>query len=149
MEKSMLIFFSQNRSTFNDDDEINGPPSATSSLFRAAGTSGREQEAAGPTSAANPMFAVLKVTAFQQALGHPVAYARVLMQVMFHINIVSDIFIWFLFDFRFQLGYEPLPAYRGKTLFGKETLFYPNVFRYCKLSFLTCSSMKYSFYRIF
>jgi hypothetical protein len=31
------------------------------------------------------------------------------------------------------MGYEPLPPYRGKTLFGKETIFYPNVFRYCSL----------------
>ncbi len=33
------------------------------------------------------------------------------------------------------MGYEPLPAYRGKTLFGKETLFYPNVFQYRSLIF--------------
>lgn len=31
--------------------------------------------------AENPTFAVLKATAIQQALGHPLTYARVLMQV--------------------------------------------------------------------
>ncbi len=33
------------------------------------------------------------------------------------------------------MGYEPLPAYRGKNLFGKEALYYPNVFRYSTLNF--------------
>jgi len=28
------------------------------------------------------------------------------------------------------MGYEPLPAYGGRSLFGKEALYYPNVFRY-------------------
>jgi hypothetical protein len=28
------------------------------------------------------------------------------------------------------MGYEPLPAYRGTNLFGKEAVYYPNVFRY-------------------
>ncbi|CAF1022580.1 unnamed protein product [Rotaria sordida] len=59
---------------------------------------------------ANPTFTALKGTTIQLALGHPLAYVRVLM----------------------QMGYEPLPAYRGKTLFGKEAVFYPNVFRYLK-----------------
>ena len=31
------------------------------------------------------------------------------------------------------MGYEPLPAYRGKNIFGKELVYYPNVFRYCSL----------------
>jgi hypothetical protein len=34
------------------------------------------------------------------------------------------------------MGYEPLPAYRGTNLFGKEALYYPNVFRYRKLNFV-------------
>lgn len=33
------------------------------------------------TQPGNPTFAVLKATAIQQALGHPLNYARVLMQV--------------------------------------------------------------------
>ena len=28
------------------------------------------------------------------------------------------------------MGYEPIKASPGKTLFGKEVLYYPNVFRY-------------------
>jgi hypothetical protein len=51
-----------------------------------AGTPVREQPTGGFTStfnSANPTFAVLKATALQQALGHPMAYARVLMQVKF------------------------------------------------------------------
>ncbi len=51
-----------------------------------AGTSVQEQPTGGFTStfnSANPTFAVLKATAFQQALGHPMAYARVLMQVKY------------------------------------------------------------------
>ena len=49
-----------------------------------AGTPVQEQPTGGFTStpnSANPTFAVLKATALQQALGHPMAYARVLMQV--------------------------------------------------------------------
>ncbi|CAF2429929.1 unnamed protein product [Rotaria sp. Silwood2] len=59
---------------------------------------------------ANPTFAALKGTTMQLVLGHPFAYVRILM----------------------QMGYEPLPAYRGRTLFGKEAVYYPNVFRYLK-----------------
>jgi len=59
---------------------------------------------------ANPTFVVLKATCLQTALGHPMAFVRALM----------------------QMGYEPLPAYRGTNLFGKETIYYPNVFRYLR-----------------
>lgn len=31
-----------------------------------------------------------------------------------------------------QLGFEPLPSVRGRNIFGKEVLFYPNVLRYRK-----------------
>lgn len=82
-----------------------------------------------PANSSSATFAVLKATALQQAVGHPLSYARVLMQV----ESSSDGLIFDVFLGDFQLGYEPLPAYRGKTLFGKETLFYPNVFRYCSL----------------
>ncbi|CAF1063675.1 unnamed protein product [Rotaria sp. Silwood1] len=104
---------SKDGSTSNDDVQTGEHISTTSSLFQPTGTSPRAQVTVGSTATpntANPTFAVLKATTLQQALGHPVTYARVLMQI----------------------GYEPLPAYRGKTLFGKETLFYPNVFRYLK-----------------
>ncbi|CAF3304484.1 unnamed protein product [Rotaria socialis] len=106
----------------NDDAETGTNVAPTSSLFHSVErlitpssteTAVPEQAAggfAGTFNSMNPTLAVLKVTALQQAVGHPVAYARVLM----------------------QMGYEPLPAYRGKTLFGKESLFYPNVFRYLK-----------------
>ncbi|CAF2566421.1 unnamed protein product [Rotaria sp. Silwood2] len=100
-------------STSNDDVQTGENVSTTSSLFHLPGASVREQTTVGSIgtpNSVNPTFAVLKATAFQQVLGHPVTYARTLM----------------------QMGYEPLPAYRGKTLFGKETLFYPNVFRYLK-----------------
>jgi hypothetical protein len=36
-----------------------------------------------------------------------------------------------------QMGYEPLPAYRGRSLFGKEALYYPNVFRYLQYIYRT------------
>jgi len=71
------------------------------------------QQTGGFTStpnSANPTFTVLRATTLQLAVGHPLAYVRVLM----------------------QMGYEPLPAYRGTNLFGKEALYYPNVFRYLK-----------------
>lgn len=29
------------------------------------------------------------------------------------------------------MGYEPLPPVQGRTLFGKEAMFYPNMFKYC------------------
>lgn len=77
------------------------------------GTPVLQQATGGFTStsnSANPTFTVLKTTAIQQALGHPLAYVRVLM----------------------QMGYEPLPAYRGTNIFGKELVYYPNVFRYLK-----------------
>ena len=48
------------------------------------GTPVRQQPTGGFTStsnSANPTFTVLKATAIQQALGHPLAYVRVLMQV--------------------------------------------------------------------
>ncbi|CAF0999393.1 unnamed protein product [Adineta steineri] len=82
------------------------------------GTPVRQQPTGGFTStanSANPTFAVLKTTTIQHAIGHPLAYVRVLM----------------------QMGYEPLPAYRGKNLFGKETLYYPNVFRYLQYIYNT------------
>ncbi|CAF1010953.1 unnamed protein product [Adineta steineri] len=104
------------------DDNVSTPSSLLQSAERLiapiqtplpAGTPVQQQPTGGFTStfnSANPTFAVLKATALQQALGHPMAYARALM----------------------QMGYEPLPAARGKTLFGKEAIFYPNVFRYLK-----------------
>ncbi|UJR38069.1 hypothetical protein I4U23_030750 [Adineta vaga] len=82
------------------------------------GSSVRQQPQGGFTStpnSANPTFTVLKATTIQHALGHPLAYARVLM----------------------QLGYEPLPAYRATSLFGKETLYYPNIFRYLQFIYKT------------
>ena len=48
------------------------------------GTPVRQQATGGFTStpnSANPTFTVLKATAIQQAIGHPLAYVRVLMQV--------------------------------------------------------------------
>jgi len=78
-----------------------------------AGTPVRPQPTGGFTStynSANPTFTALKATTLQQVIGHPMNYVRVLM----------------------QMGYEPLPAYRSTSLFGKETLYYPNVFRYLK-----------------
>ncbi|CAF3646874.1 unnamed protein product [Rotaria sordida] len=101
---------SNDRSTSNDDIQTDDQ---ISTLSHSAGTSIRQQATIGSTetrNSVNPTFAVLKATTFQQALGHPLTYARVLM----------------------QMGYEPLPAYRGKTLFGKEAVFYPNVFQYLK-----------------
>lgn len=59
------------------------------------------------------LFTVLRSTTIQQTLGHPLAYVRVLM----------------------QLGYEPLPSVRGRNIFGKEVLFYPNVLRYLQYIF--------------
>ncbi|CAF1074315.1 unnamed protein product [Rotaria sp. Silwood1] len=76
-------------------------------------TTVQQQSTGGFSSAsisANPTFTALKGTTLQLALGHPLTYVRALM----------------------QMGYEPLPAYRGKTLFGKEALYHPNVFRYLK-----------------
>ena len=61
-----------------------------------------------PPNSANPTFAVLKATVLQQTFGHPLAFARTLMQI----------------------GYEPIGATRGRTIFGKEAFFYPNIFRY-------------------
>ena len=75
------------------------------------GTAVQEQVTGGftaPPNSANPTFAVLKATVLQQTFGHPLAFARTLMQI----------------------GYEPIGAQRGRTLFGKEAFFYPNVFRY-------------------
>lgn len=63
-----------------------------------------------PANSPKPAFAVLRTTTLQVALGHPLNYVRALM----------------------QMGYEPLPAYRGTNLFGRETLYYPNVARYLK-----------------
>lgn len=62
----------------NDDEQIedqssSGIQTSTSSIQ----TPGDQQ----PPPPGNPTFAVLKATALQQALGHPLAYARVLMQV--------------------------------------------------------------------
>lgn len=72
------------------------------------GASARDRVTGGFTPPPTSAFAALKTTTIQQALGHPLAYVRVLM----------------------QLGYEPLPPFRGKSLFGKEALYYPNVLRY-------------------
>lgn len=58
----------------------------------------------------NPTFAALRSTTIQHAIGYPIVYVRILI----------------------QMGYEPIPASRGKTLFGKEALYYPNFFRYLK-----------------
>ncbi|CAF3301269.1 unnamed protein product [Rotaria socialis] len=65
---------------------------------------------ASVSSSVTPTFTALKGAALQQVVGHPFAYVRVLM----------------------QMGYEPLPAVRGRTLFGKEALYYPHAFRYLK-----------------
>lgn len=42
------------------------------------------------------------------------------------------------------MGYEPLPVYRGKTLFGKEAVFYPNIFRYCSLFLVVVEELHHS-----
>ncbi len=50
------------------------------------GTPVRQQPTGGFTStpnSANPTFTVLKATTIQHALGHPLAYVRVLMQVSY------------------------------------------------------------------
>ncbi len=50
------------------------------------GTSVQQQPTGGFTStpnSANPTFAVLKSTTIQTALGHPLGYVRVLMQVRY------------------------------------------------------------------
>jgi hypothetical protein len=50
------------------------------------GTSVQQQLTGGFTStsnSANPTFTVLKATTIQHALGHPLAYVRVLMQVSY------------------------------------------------------------------
>jgi hypothetical protein len=50
------------------------------------GTPVQQQPTGGFTStpnSANPTFTVLKATALQQAIGHPLAYVRVLMQVRY------------------------------------------------------------------
>lgn len=44
------------------------------------------------------------------AVTHPIEYAKVLIQI----------------------GHEPLPTYKSKTIFGKEQLFYPSIFSYIK-----------------
>ncbi|UJR08211.1 hypothetical protein I4U23_012484 [Adineta vaga] len=95
----------------------------------AAGTAVQQQPTGGFTStfnSANPTFAVLKATALQQAFGHPMAYARALMQVniveLQTLNLNLLVFRWVM----------RLPPYRGKTLLGKEAIFYPNVFRYLR-----------------
>jgi hypothetical protein len=91
----ILIFLLQHTSPSNDDVEIGDHGSLLHSAERLlapiqpplpAGTPVREQPTGGFTStfnSANPTFAVLKATALQQALGHPMAYARVLMQVKY------------------------------------------------------------------
>ncbi|CAF0964633.1 unnamed protein product [Adineta ricciae] len=78
-----------------------------------SGSTLRQRAQGGLSSSANSAkstFTVLKATTIQHALGHPLAYARVLMQA----------------------GYEPLPPYRATNLFGKEALYYPNTFRYLR-----------------
>ena len=60
------------------------------------GTPVQQQPTGGFTStpnSANPTFAVLKATALQQALGHPMAYARVLMQVKYEILSCRFVFL--------------------------------------------------------
>jgi hypothetical protein len=90
-KSSVFIFFLfQDSLLSNDDVQTGDHVSTTSSLLQSAerliaplqtaGASVQEQPTGGFNSA-NPTFAVLKATAFQQALGHPMAYARVLMQV--------------------------------------------------------------------
>uniref|UniRef100_A0A6A7FTE0 Carrier homolog 2-like n=1 Tax=Hirondellea gigas TaxID=1518452 RepID=A0A6A7FTE0_9CRUS len=44
------------------------------------------------------------------ACTHPIEYAKVLIQI----------------------GHEPLPAYKSRTIFGKEKLFYPSIFSYIR-----------------
>lgn len=78
-----------------------------------SGTPVQEQLTGGFTAtanSANATFAVLKATVLQQSFGHPLAYARVLMQI----------------------GYEPINPVHGRTILGKEAHFYPNIFRYLK-----------------
>ncbi len=92
-----LIFFLQDPLLSNDDGQIDDDISNTSSLLHSAerlvapiqtplpaGTPVQEQPTGGFTStfnSANPTFTVLKSTVLQQVIGHPMAYARVLMQV--------------------------------------------------------------------
>lgn len=61
-----------------------------------------------PNAQGKSPLVVLRTTAVQQTFGHPLNYVRVLM----------------------QLGYEPLPVVRGRSLLGKDVLYYPNAFRY-------------------
>ena len=65
----------------NDDEQIDDSrPSGieTSTNGQSSFQTPSDQQ---PPPPGNPTFAVLKATALQQALGHPLAYARVLMQV--------------------------------------------------------------------
>lgn len=52
--------------------------------------------------------AKIRSTLIQQAVGHPLFYGRSLI----------------------QMGYEPLSPVQGRTLLGKEAMFYPNMFQY-------------------
>ena len=83
-----LHFFLQNPLLL-DNDEQAGDQVFSRSQINEEGvtlvqTPGQEQStdaAKSTANAANPTFAVLKATGLQTALGHPLAYARVLMQV--------------------------------------------------------------------
>jgi hypothetical protein len=95
LSKFVILF--QNPLASSDDLQTGDHDSRTSSLLHSAerlltpiqlplpsGTPGQEQPKGGflaTWNSGNPTFAVLKATALQQAFGHPMAYARVLMQV--------------------------------------------------------------------
>lgn len=89
----------------NETDELDGAPSSQGGV-------GRNLTGVLPSTgnSANPTFAVLKSTFFQQSFGHPLIYAKTLMQI----------------------GFEPIGPTPGRTIFGKNALFYPNAFRYLK-----------------
>lgn len=59
-------------------------------------------------SAGSATSAKIRSTLIQQVVGHPLFFGRSLI----------------------QMGYEPLPPVQGRTLFGKEAMFYPNMFKY-------------------
>lgn len=59
---------------------------------------------------ADPTYSVLRSKLIRQTLTQPMNLTRILMQI----------------------GYEPLGATPGKTLLGKEVMYYPNVLRYMK-----------------
>ena len=102
---SFFFFVFRSARVFQDpsinEEELAGEPSPSSLLQSVervivpiqtplpAGTPVREQVTGGFTAtgnSANATFAVVKATVLQQAFGHPMSYARVLMQVRRHFS---------------------------------------------------------------